>query len=163
MARKYNKDIKDYREYVRELRVYNTMKQRCYNKGSNVYNLYGGRGIKICDRWLGPNGFENFYKDMGPRPYEPNGRSYHIDRIDSDKDYSPENCRWITAIENQQNRRDNKYVYLWGDKICISEACRMLKLKRTTVTERMRLKKESPENAIMHVLTLTYGRRVHGF
>lgn len=161
MARKYNKDMPDYRKYIGELQVYDTMKQRCYSVNARSYKNYGERGIKVCDRWLGEEGFQNFYNDMGPRPKEQNGRSYQLDRIDTNGDYCPENCRWVTAKENQQNRRDNVHVILWGDRVCISEACRLLNIKRTTVLEGMRLRGKSAEEAIIHAIELSYGRRAH--
>jgi hypothetical protein len=74
------------------------MKQRCLNPNHKFYSYYGGRGIKICDRWL--NSFENFIQDMGEKP---EGTS--IDRIDNDGNYEPTNCRWATKIEQQKNQR----------------------------------------------------------
>lgn len=82
---------------IPEYRVWQAMKTRCSNENINSYDRYGGRGIKVCDRWL--NSFENFYRDMGSRP----GESYSIDRINNDGNYEPGNCRWATAAEQVRN------------------------------------------------------------
>jgi hypothetical protein len=86
-----------------EYRTYYAMKNRCYNPKNKWYYLYGGKGIKVCDRWMepAPNGFMNFLADMGnkPQPYN----EYSIDRIDPNKDYEPSNCRWSTIKEQNDN------------------------------------------------------------
>jgi hypothetical protein len=73
------------------------MKDRCLNKNSAPYKDYGGRGIKICKRWIK---FENFYKDMGKKPDK-----LTLGRIDNNSDYKPSNCRWETRLQQSRNRR----------------------------------------------------------
>lgn len=73
------------------------MKNRCYNKNYIGYHRYGGRGITICDRWM--KSFTAFLKDMGQRPF----LKAQIDRIDNNKGYYKENCRWATPAQNSQN------------------------------------------------------------
>lgn len=85
-----------------EYTTWKAIKQRCYYKKHQFYYMYGGRGIKVCDRWL--ESYENFLTDMGRKP----SPEYSIDRIDSDGDYTPENCRWATPKEQRGNRRTNK-------------------------------------------------------
>lgn len=99
-----------------------TMKNRCYNPKVISYPDYGGRNIHVCDEWLG--GFESF-RDWA----ETNGFSeeLELDRIDTDGDYTPNNCRWVRPQANQRNRRDNRPVVAWGEeKLLIqwAEDCR---------------------------------------
>lgn len=91
------------------------MHARCYTKSHTSYANYGGRGILICERWK--NNFENFYLDMGERPTI----NHSIDRIDVNKGYSPENCKWSTAKEQQNNKRNNSFVSFAGKTLTKTE------------------------------------------
>jgi hypothetical protein len=98
-----------------EYSSYANMKSRCYNPNSTGYHGYGGRGIKICDRWL--ESFDNFLTDMGPIP----DSDYSIDRINVNGNYEPSNCRWTTNRIQSLNRRDTVAVKVTDPEL-INEA-----------------------------------------
>lgn len=81
-------------------KTHDNMKQRCYNSNNPIYPHYGGRGIKVCDRWLGKKGFENFLEDMGERP-----EGMSIERINNEANYSPDNCKWADKTTQSNNNR----------------------------------------------------------
>lgn len=86
------------------MRCWQNMVQRCTNPNRDDYDNYGGRGITVCERWLGfPQGFQNFLADMG---YKFEGLM--LERVDNDKGYSPDNCIWATRSQQNKNRRRSR-------------------------------------------------------
>ncbi len=79
---------------------WSAMIRRCSNKHYEHYSYYGGRGIKVCDRWLGKHGFQNFLVDMGERP-----EGLTIERENNEGNYEPSNCIWVDRITQARNRR----------------------------------------------------------
>jgi len=89
------------RKTTPEFRSWCAMKQRCFDKNSHKYPRYGARGITVCSRWLGPEGFDHFLEDMGFKPTP----LHSIDRFpDRDGNYEPGNCRWATPKQQGENR-----------------------------------------------------------
>lgn len=87
-----------------EYRAWVDMKTRCLKTTCASYSRYGGRGIRVCDRWL--DSFENFYEDMGDRPAD----TFSLERINNEGDYSPDNCEWIPMSEQARNTRQNHII-----------------------------------------------------
>lgn len=114
------------------------MKSRCLHKSTKLYKNYGGRGIKVCDRWLD---FNNFLSDMGERP---NGKS--LDRIDVNKDYDPSNCRWASVFEQANNTTRNHNITFNGISKTLTQWANELDISTAALTKR--LKKWSLEKAL---------------
>lgn len=105
---------------------------RCYTKSDVAYHRYGGRGIKVCARWR--MSFDNFRKDMGPRP----SKKHSIDRINNDGNYEPGNCRWATMAEQHRNKRNSVLLTIDGQTKTVHEWGREYFLSPSTVAARMR-------------------------
>ncbi len=119
-----------------EWNAWSGMKGRCYNRNyEKVWKHYGGRGIKVCDRWL--HSYAAFLEDMGRRPSD----GHSLDRIDNDGDYCPENCRWATKKEQAMNRRSGvliggKTYAQWSKETGIREDTFAARINRGWTLER---------------------------
>lgn len=105
------------------------MKARCLNPNNNRYQYYGGRGIKVCERWLD---FRNFYADMGDCP-----EGMTIERIDSDGNYEPSNCKWLKKEEQSKNRRSNIKIAFNGKTQNLMDWAKELNLSPGTLYSRI--------------------------
>ena len=114
-----------------EYKIWHHMIRRCDVRSHKFFKNYGGRGIKVCDRW---RDFASFYEDMGPRP----SPKHTIDRKDNDGDYEPRNCRWATRWQQNQNTRKSVIIEHDGECHSMSEWARRLGMSRQTL--RLRLK-----------------------
>lgn len=125
--------------------IWSSMKQRCFNSNSKAYCNYGGRGITICDEWLGENGFSNFENWAYQNGYE---KGLSIDRIDNNGNYEPNNCRWSTREEQQNNRRGvHKFSYN-GETHSPAEWSRITGISDTTIKNRVLKQGMSVEQAL---------------
>lgn len=108
-------------------------KDRVLRPGNPKYPSYGGRGIKMCQRWL--NSFENFLADMGEKP----SSAHSIERINNDGDYCPENCKWATNVEQSANRRSASIITANGKTQSLSEWAKETGIHRVTIFRRLQL------------------------
>jgi len=108
------------------------MIKRCTNPNTKGYSNYGGRGIKVCERWL--HSFENFLADMGPKP----SPAHSIDRYpDNNGNYEPKNCRWATRTEQSFNKRTNRLIQHNGETLPLSVWAGRTGMKRETIADRL--------------------------
>lgn len=114
-----------------EYRAWLDIKRRCYNSKYKQYNDYGGRGIKVCDRWL--ESVQNFINDLGFRP----SKRHSIDRVDNDGNYCKENCRWATKVEQERNKRKTKFVNYNGQETPLCSLAEKFNIDRTTLFHRL--------------------------
>lgn len=138
-------------------RIYNTyqaMKDRCTNEKSQFYKDYGGRGIVICDEWLGENGFKNFYEWAIQNGYS---NKLTIDRIDVNGNYEPSNCRWATMKVQNNNLRSNRRITINGVTHTVAEWSEIVGIKSATIFSRLR-SGMSEKNAIMTPLMRKRGK-----
>lgn len=120
---------------------WNGMLNRCRNPKHIAYRLYGARGVKVCERWLD---FKNFWEDM----HNTFSEGMTIDRIDTNGDYTPENCRWATPKENNRNKRTTLFVEFNGERMPLVELCERAGMKYNTVRTRLLLSRMTPEEAV---------------
>ena len=118
----------------RLLKTFAHMKERCYDKSDKRYEDWGGRGIIICQEWLDDR--EKFVEWALNAGYE---LGLTIDRIDNDGNYCPENCRWVSISENNQNRRSSRYYTLYGKTQNLQQWCNEYNLSRSMVNKRLEM------------------------
>ncbi len=114
-----------------EYTVWLNLRQRCSNPNNSEYHNYGGRGIKVCERW---DSFDNFLKDMGFRPT----KNHSINRSNNNGDYEPDNCFWSTKKEQDSNKRNNNYIEYNGRKLTVTQWAEILTIKPVTLFSRLK-------------------------
>ena len=115
-----------------EYKSWVSMGVRCFNKTTDYYHNYGGRGITVCPEWR--ESFEAFYRDMGPRL----SLGHTIDRIDNDGNYEPGNCRWATRKQQSRNTRQLHILTFNNESHCITEWAKRTGMNYLTLVSRIR-------------------------
>lgn len=132
--------------------TWRAMHGRCHqNSPSKCY--YYDRGLGVCPEWTGPDGFKQFYADMGERP-----TGHMLDRIDNEKGYSPDNCRWVTPKQSSANRRITVFVDHDGEQLVLAEAARRIGAAPAQISTTVRYHSITHQEAFNRVAA----RRVKG-
>jgi hypothetical protein len=132
------------KRHTREYDIWAGMNQRCNDPGVECFRHYGGRGIKVCERWVSPHGFAAFLEDMGTAPTP----SHQIDRKDNDGNYEPGNCHWVTQAENARNKSNARLLTFRGETKSITEWSRITLIPRLAITLRLDRRGWSVEKAL---------------
>ena len=125
-----------------EYKSWQGAKARCYNVKNKKYHRYGGRGIKVCERWR--NSFVNFIFDMGKKP----SVKHTLDRIDNDGNYCPENCKWSTGVEQSNNRSTNTFIKYNGEHLTLAQWGKKTGIPANVISSRLRILNWSTHDAI---------------
>lgn len=136
---------------TRPYRLWSKMMSRCYKKYDREYMSYGGRGISVCKRW---HDFVNFYADMGDRPNDKT-----LDRIDNSKGYSPDNCRWATIKQQNNNRRNNTIIEYLGRKMTLQQWADLTNIKAGTISNRIKNLKWSIKDSLTKPVEIHHKKR----
>lgn len=123
-----------YKENLPHRGVWRSMIDRCYDPNESHYANYGGRGIKVADRWRGPGGYRLWLEDMGSRPTT----RHSVDRKNNDGDYEPGNCYWATKGQQARNRRSNVWITLRGETKCLTDWAKLIGVSPLTIKTRVK-------------------------
>lgn len=127
--------------------------KRCENPNEQGFPLYGGRGIRVCQRWR--ESFAVFFEDMGPKP----STTHQLDRYpDMNGDYEPNNCRWATPIQNARNKRNNRLITAFGQTLTEAEWCEKTGMKAACLCNRF-ARGMTPEDALTRPLVYVTRKR----
>ena len=117
------------RDQTATYRTWTAMRDRCERRENARFKRYGGRGIKVCERW---QDYANFLQDMGIRPP---GKT--LDRIDNNGDYEPANCRWATQDEQRRNTSKSRVYEYQGETMCLADWAKRLGISKNTIRSRI--------------------------
>lgn len=128
---------------TREYKAWRGMRERCSNQKKWNYKFYGARGIRVCNAWL--NNYATFLRDMGPCP-----EGYSLDRIDTDGDYTVDNCRWASSETQHNNTRRNRSVTYKGEQMTVAGLAHRESVPYQALYSRLfkLARRMSPEDAI---------------